>query len=203
MKRLTAVPFLLCASSLASISQAQIPPSPSATQNIVTLNFSAAVLQTAEAQKELGTLQTKYAPRQAQLQALNTEVESLRKLAGSTNDKLSDSERAAREQSLDGKEKQLARQAEDFRNDSQTESQQIFQQIAQKLYTFLQTYSQQHNYSAVIERGSDTAPIIWYAASSMDITDQFIKAYNAQSGVTTPHSPTVPAHGSPSKTPKP
>src|SRR6201986_2814776 len=86
---------------------------------IVTVSFNAAVLQTAEAQKEMGALQTRFAPRQAGLQALEDEVEALRKQL--SDNKLSDADRVTRQQSLEQKEKQLQRQAEDFRNDSQTE----------------------------------------------------------------------------------
>src|SRR5207248_759594 len=140
-----------------------------------------AVLGTAESQRELSALQAKLAPRQAQLQSLNNEVEALRKQLTEAGDKLSDTERETRERSLATKEKELQRRAEDFRNDSQSESQQVFQTVAQKVYAFLQTYSQQHGYSAVIERGSDTAPVVWYAAGNLDITDDLIKAYNARS----------------------
>ena len=48
-------------------------------QKIVTVSFNAAVLQTAEAQKDMGALKARFAPRQAQLQTLNDEVEALRK----------------------------------------------------------------------------------------------------------------------------
>ncbi len=200
MKPSIAVRVLLSASTLGSVSQAQVTSNQPATQHIVTLSFNAAVLQTAEAQRELGVLQAKLAPRQAQLQSLNNEVEALRKeMAG---DKLSDAERETRERLLETKEKDLQRQAEDFRNDSQSESQQVFQKVAQKVYAFLQTYSQQHAYSAVIERGSDAAPVVWYAAGNLDITDELIKAYDARSSAgpaalpNSPRSvtPTPPAH---------
>jgi outer membrane protein len=181
-----AVRVLLSVSCLATISQAQVASNPPAAEHIVTLSFNSAVLETAEAQRELGALQAKLAPRQAQLQSLNNEVETLRKQLADAGDKLSDTERATRERSLETKEKELQRQAEDFRNDSQNESQQVFQKVAQKVYAFLQTYSQQHGYSAVIERGSDAAPVVWYAAGNLDITGELIKAYNAQ-------SPTAPA----------
>lgn len=197
MNGLRAVLFLSSVSSLAIASQAQAPPS----QNIVTVSFNAAVIQTAEAQRELGALETRFAPRQAQLKALNDEVDALRKQISNTNDKLTDTERATREQTLD-KEKQLQRQAEDFRNDSQSESQQVFQTVAQKLYAFLQTYAQQHRYSAVIERGSDAAPVVWYAAGNLDITDQLVKAYNAQAPTASSGSPAKPAKNLP-ETPSP
>src|SRR5271155_285677 len=171
-----------------------------ATKTFVTVSFNAVVLQTAEAQRDLGALQTKFAPRQAQLQALNSEVDSLRKQLTDPATKLTDAERALRTQSLDSKEKQLQREAEDFRSDSEGESQQVYQRIAQKVYAFLQTYAQQHGYSAVIERGSDTAPIVWYAAANMDITDQLIKAYNAQAGAATS---ATPSYGDPAKSSPP
>jgi outer membrane protein len=175
-----ALRVLLSVSWLATVSQAQGVSNPPAAQHIVTLSFNSAVLESAEAQRELGALQAKLAPRQAQLQSLNNEVEALRKQLADAGDKLSDAERATRERSLETKEKELQRQAEDFRNDSQNESQQAFQNVAQKVYAFLQTYSQQHGYSAVIERGSDAAPVVWYAAGNLDITGELIKAYNAQ-----------------------
>jgi outer membrane protein len=195
---LRAVLFLSSVSTLALASQAQAPSS----QNIVTVSFNAAVIQTAEAQREMGALETRFAPRQAQLKALNDEVEALRKQISNTNDKPTDTERENREQTLDKKEKQLQRQAEDFRNDSQAESQQVFQTVAQKLYAFLQTYAQQHGYSAVIERGSDAAPVVWYAAGNLDITDQLVKAYNAQASTASRGSPPKPANPLP-ETPSP
>src|SRR5271163_3446173 len=135
MKRYTAALFLFTVTVLA-----QAP----ASQKIVTLSFNAAVLQTAEAQKQMGALKARFAPRQAQLQTLNDEVEALRKQLSDPANKLSDTETATRQRSLESKEKQLQRQAEDFKNDSDSESQQAFQRVAQKVYAFLQAYAKQH-----------------------------------------------------------
>ena len=98
-------------------------------------------------------------------------------------------------QELGTKEERLQREAEDFKNDSQTESQQVFQQVAQKVFSFLQGLSQQHGYAAVLERGTEAAPVVWYAASNIDITDQIIKSYDAKSGlgaVNLPNNPERP-----------
>ena len=172
------------------------------TQKIVTVSFNTAVLQTAEAKKSLSALQARYAPKQKQLQALNDEVESLRKQLADTSSNLSDAERTTRAQSLEIKEKQLQREAEDFKSDSQSESEQVFQRVAAKVYAFLQTFSQQHGYSAVIERGSDAYPVVWYAASNLDITDELIKAYNAQAEGASSAPANGPAHGGAPKSSK-
>ena len=187
--------LLLCVPGVTSVARAQA--SPSQAQNIATVSFNAAVLQTAEAQKSLSALQARYAPKQKQLQALNDEVEGLRKQLADTSSNLSDAERATRAQLLESKEKQLQRQAEDFKSDSQSESEHVFQRVATKVYAFLQTFSQQHGYSAVIERGSDAYPVVWYAASNLDITDELIKAYNAQAEGPSSAPANGPTHGAP------
>jgi len=184
--------LVFAASAFAQTSFAQTPTAtsqPAPSPNIVTIDFNAAVLQTAEAQRDLGTLQTKYSPRQADLQKLNDQVESLRKQLSDNSTQLSESEKAAREQTLNLKEKQLQREVEDFRNDSQSESQQSFQRIAQKVYALVQEFSQQHAYTLVVERGNDSSPIVWYAANGIDITDQIVSAYNAKPVSALPDKP--------------
>ena len=190
--RITAFLFWLMCASPASFAQA---PSGLAPTNIVTLSFNAAVLGTAEAQRDLKALQNKFAPREQRLQKLNNDVETARKQLNEGTTKLTEAEKNQRIQDINAKEKQLEREAEDFKNDSQSESQQIFQRIAQKVYTLLQDYSSQHAYSAVLERGSDASPNVWYAAGNVDITEQIIKAYDSQAGVserTLPDKPAAP-----------
>jgi outer membrane protein len=194
---------LFCIPGVISVAQAQASPSQVKPQNIVTVSFNAAVLQTDEAKKSVSALEARYAPKQKQLQALNDKVESLRKQLADTSSNLSDVERATRARSLESKEKELQRQAEDFKSDSQSESQQIFQRVATKVYAFLQTFSQQHGYSAVIERGSDAYPVVWYAATNLDITDELIKAYNAQAEGSSSAPANGPTHSASPKLSKP
>jgi outer membrane protein len=192
-----ALSLLVCAGLLAGMCPAELL----AEESIVTINFNSVVIQTSEAQKQLGVLQAKFAPRQAQLKALNDDVETLRKELGSDSAKLSDADRAAHEQSLENKERQLQRQAEDFRTDSQNESQEVLQAVSQKVYAFLQKYAQQHGYSVVIERGSDTAPVVWYAADNLDITQELVKAYNEQLPAAPAASPAKPTKTLPGSSP--
>ena len=200
-----AMVVLLFGAANAEILRSQAPAPSPATTSVVTVSFNAAVLQTAEAQREMASLQSKYAPRQAQLKALSDEIAELQKQLEATDDKLSDAERASREQTLSTKGKQFQRQSDDFKSDSQSDSQQVFQTVAQKVFAFLKTYAQQHGHSVVIERGSDAAPVVWYVAGNLDITDALVKAYNAQSGATAPTPSNKPgaANANPSSSPKP
>lgn len=164
---------------------------------IATVSFTDAVMQTNEAQRDFGELQSKFAPRQAKIDSLSKEVDNLRKVLSDSQEKLSDTERNSRIQTLSEKEKQLQREEEDYRNDSQSEGQTAFQLIAKKVFDFLQEYARQRGYSVVIERGSDTSPIVWYTGQDIDITTGLISAYNTKSevpppGATTHAHPTQP-----------
>lgn len=189
MKRFVSIAALLLAATMAPALVAQESTAQPAASGIVSISFNAAVLRTAEAQRDLGALRTKYAPRQAQMKALNDEVGDLQKQLQANGDKLSDSERGTREQALANKEKQLQRDSEDYKNDTQADSQEVMQSVAQKLYAFVQTYAKQHGYSMVVERGSDANPVVWYVASNLDITEAVVKAFDAQPGAA-PSAPT-------------
>ncbi len=164
----------------------------------VTVAFSAAVLQTAEAKRLFADLQTKFGPRQAHLQQLNAQIESLKKQINDSVATLSEADKSTKLHTLDADERQMQREADDFKGDTESASQQAFQSVAQKLYAFLQDYAKQHAYALVIDRGSDTAPVVWYAATNADITTELIKAYDlkataAPGGYINPHSQLPPA----------
>lgn len=166
----------------------------------VTVAFNAAVLQTTEAQHIFSDLQAKFAPRQTHLQQLNAQVEALKKQVNDNAASLSEAEKSAKMHTLDTQERQLQHEADDFKSDTDGASQQAFQSVAQKLYAFLQDYAKQHAYTLVIDRGSDVAPVVWYAASNADITAELIKAYDLKAAATSsngqthtnPHLPSAP-----------
>lgn len=198
-KQLVTIAALLACSLLGGVGLAQTPA------GAVTVSFNEAVMHTAEAQKQMAALETKYAPRQAKLKELNDQIAAGQKQLQATGSTLSQAELASRQQALTVKQKQLQRDAEDYKADTQTDSQEVFQSVAQKMYGFLQKYAQQHNYPMVVERGSDAQPVVWYAAANLDITADLVKAYDAQAGVAAPAAKTsAPSAPKPQTTaPKP
>jgi outer membrane protein len=202
MNQVSKVLVVLIGALLVRASHSQATSVKPATQNIVAISFNDVVLHTAEAQKALTALQAQFAPRESQLKALNDEVEALQKKLQDTSGSASETEKAASAATLDRKQKQLQRQAEDLRQDSQAESQQVFQRVAQRVFAFLQTYASQRGFSAVIDRGTDAAPVVWYVASNMDISEQVIKAYDAQATTTAPATSTKPSGAGTRKPPR-
>jgi outer membrane protein len=184
----------------ASVAFAQSPKQVSAPV-YVTVAFNAAVLQTAEAKHMFSDLQSKFAPRQTHLQELNTQIETLKKQINDHAASLSEADKAEKLRTLDTEERQLQHDADDFKGDTDSASQQAFQAVAQKFYAFLQEYAAQHDYSLVIDRGSEATPVVWYAAANVDITAEVIKAYDLKAAATpggrTTTNPQLPSAPSP------
>jgi outer membrane protein len=200
MKRSVAL-VLTLASGLALTAAAQTPSAPDAAATaaaapagptkIAVIAFQVAVAQTNEGQRSFADLQRKYQPKQAQLKALNDEIDSLTKQLQASGDKLSDTERAARAKTIDDKKKQLDRSAEDAQNDMQNEMQELYGALASKVYDVLNDYVKQHGYTLVLDFSQQQNPVL-YAADSTNITKAIIDAYNVKSGVP---APTAPAAG--------
>ena len=81
------------------------PPPPTAfPAKIAIVEFQEAVIETNEGQQALAAVQKKYEPKQAELEAQNTEIVSLQKQLQNAPATMSDSERANRTRTLDTKQ---------------------------------------------------------------------------------------------------
>ena len=189
------------ASGLVLSAAAQTPAAPAAAPagpaKIAVIAFQVAVAQTNEGQRNFADLQKKYDPKRQQLKGLSDEVDNLKKQLQAQGDKLSDAERATRAKTIDEKEKQLQRQAEDAQNDFQGEMQELYNGLASKVYDVLAAYAQQQGFTLVLDVAQQQNPVL-YASESSNITKQIIDAYNVKSGV-----PAPPAGSAAPAAPKP
>ena len=175
---------------------AATPSIPAGPAKIAVIAFQVVVAQTNEGQRNFADLQKKYAPKEAQLKALNDDIDKATKDLQTQGEKLSDGERAGRAKSIDDKKKQLDRQLEDLRNDGNQEMQEMYSALAQKVYDVLNTYAQQQGYTLVLDISQQQNPVL-YAADATVINKQILDAYNAKSGVPAPPAGTAPAAPAP------
>jgi len=198
MKRSLAL-FVLLASGVVLSAAAQSLPAPGTTPapapaagpaKIAVIAFQLAVAQTNEGQRDFADLQKKYEPKRAQLKTLSDDLDNLKKQLQALGDKLSDAERASKAKTIDDKEKQLQRQAEDAQNDFQQEMQELYNGLASKVYDVLATYAQQQGFTLVLDVAQQQNPVL-YANESSNITKAIIDAYNVKSGVPAPPAGTA------------
>lgn len=195
------------ASPAAPAAAAPAAPAPVAPQaypaKIALVAFQQAVIATNEGQHALADIRKKYEPKQTQLEALNTEIDTLKKQLQAAPATLTDADRAARMKTLDTKQKQLDRDTEDARTSYQADLQDAYSKVAQKVNGVLLNYVQTNGYTLLLDVSSEQSAVMWAARDpSADITEAVIAAYNASTpNITTP-APDAPAAPSATR-PKP
>ena len=180
---------LVLAVSLSALAQAgrpaQSPPAPAAPTKVGIINIELAIIGSNEGQREFTNLQKRFEPKQNELQALNKEVEDLKKQLSTQGDKLNDDARANLVKSIEQKQKNLQRSAEDAQNDFQTQQKELANQIGRKLLQTLDKYAKDNGYTVILDVSNPQSPVLW-AGNSVDVTKDIVDAYNVDSGVPPP-----------------
>ena len=169
-----------------------VPPS-AFPARIAIITFEYAVASTNEGQRAVEDLRKKYLPQQTQLQNLAAEIDSLKKQLQAAPATLSDEEKASRAKTIDTKDKQYQRDAEDFQTSSQADYQEALGKVAQKVDVVMRKYVSDNGYTLLLNAGDQSSPVMWAATEpNADITMAIIEAYNAASKVA-PLPPAAPA----------
>ena len=200
---------LTTASAIAQAPAAATPPAPAATApppqavpaKIALIAFEQGVFATNEGQKAVADIQKKYEPRKTQIDGLSTEVDTLKKQLQSAPATLSDEERATRLKTIDTKEKQLTRDAEDAQNAYNADLQDAYGKIAQKFSAAVKNYVSQNGFTILLDvSNQQTSNVMWINPSTnIDVTQAVVSAYNASSGIAAP-PPSAPSAARPRPT---
>jgi len=174
-----------------------------------TINIQDAIFASNEGRRDMETLQTKYAPKQAELKNQNDELESLKKQLSTQGDKLNEEAAATLKKQIDSKQKSFDRSVQDAQEEVGNQQQEIASRILSKMAPMIVKFSQENGYTLIIDTSKPwpQSPVLWWNPDVVDITKNVIEAYNVQSGVAAPPTPasgTKPAVRAPgATTPKP
>jgi outer membrane protein len=164
---------------------------------IAVIEYEQTTAATNEGQRALQALQKKYEPQKTQLQALQTEIDSLTKQLQSAPTTMSDEERASRARTIDTKQKQLQRDGEDATNAFNGEMQETLGTIAKKLGPIVIKYVQDNGYTMLLDNTGQPSQgglsVLWTQPGTTDISQAIVEAYNASSGVGAPAVPSAPS----------
>jgi outer membrane protein len=190
-----AAPATAAPAAAAPAPAAAVAPVPQAfPAKIALIAFEQSVIATNEGQRALEEVRKKYEPRQAQLEGLNTEIESLKKQLQGAPATTTDAERASRMKALDTKQKQLDRDTDDARTAYQADLQDAYGKIAQKVNAVLVKFVESNGYTLLLDVGSQQSSVMWAAQNpSADITEAVVNAYNASTPNITAPPPPAPA----------
>ncbi|MDA1233945.1 MAG: OmpH family outer membrane protein [Acidobacteria bacterium] len=148
---------------------------------VAIINMEEAIARTQEGQRLMQEFQDKYAPRQQELEALQTEIQSLE--SQRTNGANTLSEDALRDLTfkIEQKQTQGQRLLEDARGELSQEQGRIFNEVGNKVVTVIDKYAQANGYSVVLNV-SVQPNLILFAMNEVNITQAIIDAYDAENG---------------------
>ncbi len=198
---LTVTALAQTGSAVAAAAPAAAAPAPTAAApalgKIGIINIQQAIVSTNEGQRDFGALQKKFEPKQNELNNLNQEIENLKKQLQTQGDKLNDNARADMVRNIETKQKTLQRQVEDAQGDFQGQYNEIGNRILGKMSDVLDKYAKQNGYSLILDVSNpQTSPVLW-AGASIDLTQDIVNAYNAQSNVPPPPASAAPSASRP------
>jgi Skp family chaperone for outer membrane proteins len=210
-------PLLICALSVGLISSSGLAqtaaPQPPVTATpaapapitpqaipakIALIAFEQAVFATNEGQKTVQDVQKKYEPKKAQIDTLAAAVDSLKKQLESLPATATADDRAARQRTIDAKDKELQRNAEDAQAAYNADLQDAYAKVAQKFSVTLKNYVAENGYTLLIDVSNQQSAVMW-ALPNTDVTEAVVEKYNATSGVAAP-APSAPSATRPAPT---
>ena len=162
---------------------------------IAVIEYEQATAATNEGQRALQALQKKFEPQKNQLQALQTEIDSLTKQLQSAPATMSDEEKASRARTIDTKQKQLQRDGDDATATFNAEMQETLGAVAKKLGPIVIKYVQDNGYTMLLDNTGQQGglSVLWTQPGTTDISQAVVDAYNASSGVAAPAVPSAPS----------
>lgn len=175
------------------------PPS-----KVGTISLQAAVVNTAEGKQASGELQTQFAPRSAELQNMQKQIEDLQAKLQSGQATLSDEEKERLQRQGERLTHTFQRKQQYFQDDLNLAQQDQINSIGRKLVEVLNKYSKDNGYTVVLDTSSQQTPVV-YGAPQVDITQDITRLYDESHPVkttATPSKPTKP-NSTPAPAPKP
>ena len=149
-------------------------------ERVAVINIQEAILSTGAGKKAMQDLQSKYLPRQQEVQRRQQEVQQLEDQLQKQMTTLSESEQRRMSRELQEKQKILRRMTEDAQADFQNDREDLMRRIGQQMVKVIDQYAPKAGFSLVIDSGQ--VPV-YYIGKGVDITQEVVKAYDAANPV--------------------
>jgi len=188
------------AAAPAAAKPAAPPPPQAVPAKIALIEFEQVAEATNEGQRAIADVQKHYEPQMTSLQKLKDDIDSLTKQLQAAPASMSDEEKASRARTIDTKQKQLQRDADDAQNAYNADAQEAISKVAQKLGPVVIKYVQDNGYTMLLDNTGQPQQgglnVLW--APGTDISQAVVDAYNKTSGVAAP-VPTAPTSTAPAR----
>jgi outer membrane protein len=202
MLRMTALAAAGLIGAAAANAQAASAGAAPAAAKVGVLNVQAAIASTAEGKQASAELQSQFAARQSELEALNKQINDLRQRLQAGQNTLSQEEQTRLTRQGEGLAKQAQRKQDEYNEDVQAALGDVREKIGRKMLDVLDRYARENGYSAIFDTSSQ-AQVIIYASNQADVTQDIIRLFDQAYPVKASATPAKPAAAKPAPTTTP
>ncbi len=177
--------------------RAQAAAAAAAPVKIAIINMRNAIVATAEGKQAQAQLQSQFAPRQADLQNTQKQIEDLQRRMSEGARTLSDDEKGKMQREGELLTRRLQRNNDDLNEELNAAQGEVVDGIGRKLLDVLDRYSRENGFTVVLDTSAQGSPVV-YGSSSSDITQDIVRlydqAYPVKAGAAAPAAkPATPA----------
>jgi len=174
----------LCAACLVgtAASWAQAAPAAGAAapvKGVAIINLRGAIGSTAEGKQASAELQSQFAPRSSEIDALTKQINDLQQKLQAGQGKLSQEEETRLTAEGQRLTQRLDRRRNDFQEDASAAQQDVLERIGRKMVDVLDRFARENGFSVVLDTSGQNSPIL-YASNQVDVTQDIIRLYDQQ-----------------------
>ena len=149
----------------------------SATGKVGVIGIRQAIVATAEGKQAQAELQSQFAPRQSELEALTKQISDLQQRLQAGQGKFSAEEEGRLTAQGNKLTQQLERKRNEFQEDLNSAQGEVFDRIGRKMVDVLDRYSRENGYSVVLDNSAQNSPLLYFS-SQIDVTQDIIRLYD-------------------------
>lgn len=175
---------------------------PEAAGRVGILNFRGAIANTAEGKQAQAELQSRFAPRQTELENLRKQIEDSQRRLREGDRTLSDEEKLRLARQIEQGTRLGQRLQENLQEDVNIAQDEVFQSIGGKMLNVIDRYARENGYALIVDVSGQASPVI-YATPSINITQDIVRLYDQANPVKSAAAPAQPKPAQPGQTKPP
>jgi outer membrane protein len=179
------------------------PAGSAAPTKLAVINIQTAITNTSEGKQASAELQSKYSPRQNELENLRKQIEDLQTRLRTGQTTLSDEEKARLAAEGDRMTRAFQRKQQELQDDGNEDQREVVDRIGRKMLQVIEKYSKDNGLALVVDVSGQNTPVVSWSPS-VDITQDIVRLFDQQFPVKAASAPAPkPAAPKPAATPKP
>ena len=187
---------LLCVAPVIK-AQGGAPPAGANANKIAVVRVLEAIGSTAEGKQAQADIATRFAPRSAEIDGINKQIEDVQKKLQAGANTLSEDEKSRMQRQGEMLARKLQRTQDDVQDEVNAARADVLDRLGKKMIDVVNRYATENGYGVVIDASNQQSMTILYAAKHMDITDEVVKLYDQQfpvraASATPPKQPGTP-----------